>query len=46
VKWSHQLTDAEAGKFLPENFMKLDGRTVDPWLRKILDFRKTTALKN
>ena len=46
VKWSHQLTDVEAKKFLPGNFMKLDGKTVDPWLREILDFRKTTALKN
>jgi pectinesterase len=46
VKWSHQLTDVEAAKFLPENFMKLDGKTIDPWLKEILDFRKTTALKN
>jgi pectinesterase len=46
VKWSHQLTDEEAQKFLPENFMKLDGHTIDQWLREILDFRKTTALKN
>ena len=41
VKWSHQLTNEESQKFLPENFMKLDGKTVDEWLRKILDFRKT-----
>jgi pectinesterase len=46
VKWSHQLTDEDAQKFVPENFMKLDGRTIDPWLREILDFRKTTALKD
>jgi len=46
VKWSHQLTDVEAQKFLPENFMKLDGHTIDQWLREILDFRKTTAHKN
>jgi pectinesterase len=46
VKWSHQLTDEEAKKFLPENFMKLDGHTIDQWLREILDFRRTTALKN
>ena len=46
VKWSHQLTEEEAKKFLPENFMKLDGHTIDQWLREILDFRKTTALKN
>ncbi len=46
VKWSHQLTDEEAKKFLPENFMKLDGHTIDQWLREIIDFRKTTALKN
>lgn len=41
VKWSHQLTDQEAIKFLPENFMKLDGQTVDEWLQKILDFRRS-----
>jgi pectinesterase len=46
VKWSHQLTDAEAERFLAENFMKLDGHTIDQWLREILDFRKTAALKN
>jgi pectinesterase len=46
VKWSHQLTDEEAKKFLLENFMKIDGYTIDPWLRKILDFRKTVAIKN
>jgi pectinesterase len=46
VKWSHQLTDEDAKKFLPENFMKLDGKTVDPWLREIFDFRKTVALEN
>jgi pectinesterase len=43
VKWSHQLTDEESVKFLPENFMKLDGRTVDEWLQKILDFRKAAG---
>ena len=41
VKWSHQLTDKEAKKFLPKNFMKVDGKTTDKWLRKILDFRKS-----
>ena len=46
VKWSHQLTDVEAQRFLPGNFLKLDGHTIDQWLREILDFRKTTALKN
>ena len=45
VKWSHQLTEEEAQKFLPENFMKLDGKTIDQWLHEILDFRKT-ALRN
>jgi pectinesterase len=40
VKWSHQLTDKESVKFLPENFMKVDGKTTDEWLQKILDFRK------
>jgi pectinesterase len=40
VKWSHQLTDKEAKKFLPEKFMKIGGKTVDPWLKKILNFRK------
>jgi pectinesterase len=45
VKWSHQLTDDEAKKFLPQNFMKLNGKTVDGWLQEILDFRKI-ALKN
>jgi pectinesterase len=43
VKWSHQLTDEESVKFLPENFMKLDGKTVDEWLQKILDFRKSNV---
>jgi pectinesterase len=46
VKWSHQLTDIEAKKFLPENFMMVEGKTVDQWLQEILDFRKSTALKN
>jgi pectinesterase len=46
VKWSHQLTDDEAGKYLPENFMKLDAKTVDPWLKEIIDFRKTAGFKN
>jgi pectinesterase len=43
VKWSHQLTDEQAEKFLPQNFMKLDGKTVDKWLQTILDFRKSFA---
>jgi pectinesterase len=46
VKWSRQLTDADAQKFLPENFLKADRLTSDKWLQKILDFRKTVALKN
>jgi pectinesterase len=46
VKWSRQLTAIEAEEFLPENFMTLDGHTTDPWLQKILDFRKTACLKN
>jgi pectinesterase len=45
VKWSHQLADVEAQKFLPENFMKLDGKTTDKWLGEILNFRKTAAIK-
>jgi pectinesterase len=44
VKWSHQLTDDRAKKFMPENFMKLDGQTTDEWLAKILDFRKSVRL--
>lgn len=40
VQWSRQLTEDQAKKFMPENFMMLDGRTTDEWLRKILDFRK------
>jgi pectinesterase len=40
VKWSHQLTEEEARKFLLQNFMKLDGKTVDPWLQEIIEFRK------
>ena len=43
VKWSHQLTDEESVKFLPENFMKVDGKTTDEWLQKILDFRKAVC---
>ena len=43
VKWSHQLTDEESEKFLPENFMKVDGKTTDEWLQKILDFRKAVC---
>jgi len=43
VKWSHQLTDEQAEKFLPENFMKIDGKTTDKWLQTILDFRKSSA---
>jgi pectinesterase len=43
VKWSRQLTDEQAQAFVPENFMKLDGKTVDDWLRKILDFRKSSG---
>jgi pectinesterase len=43
VKWSHQLTKRESQKFLPENFMKIDGQTVDEWLQKILDFRKVVC---
>ena len=46
VKWSHQLTDVEAQKFLLENFMRVEGKTMDPWLQEILDFRKTIAIKN
>lgn len=46
VKWSHQLTDEEAKKFLPENFLKINGYTIDQWLREILDFRKTVTIKN
>jgi hypothetical protein len=41
VKWSHQLAEEEAGKFLPQDFMKLDGKTADKWLQEILEFRKT-----
>jgi pectinesterase len=41
VKWSHQLTDEDAKRFLPENFMKVDGVTTDRWLQEILNFRKT-----
>jgi pectin methylesterase-like acyl-CoA thioesterase len=43
AKWSHQLTEQQAEKFLPENFMKIDGQTIDPWLAKILEFRKTIS---
>ncbi|MBN2019534.1 MAG: hypothetical protein JW749_04845 [Sedimentisphaerales bacterium] len=46
VKWSNQLTEAEAQKYLPEKFMKAGANTIDPWLEKILDFRKTAILKN
>jgi pectinesterase len=46
VKWSHQLTDAESQKFLPESFMRVDGKTIDPWLQEILDFRKSTFFEN
>jgi len=44
VQWSHQLTDDQAKKFMPENFMKLDGQTTDEWLQKILDFRRSVRL--
>ncbi len=43
AKWSHQLTEQQAERFLPENFMKIDGQIVDPWLAKIIEFRKTIA---
>ena len=43
VKWSHQLTDQQAQKFLPENFMKVDGVTTDKWLQGILNFRKSLS---
>lgn len=46
AKWSHQLTDEQAVIFLPENFMKIDGKTIDPWLETILNFRKTLTAKN
>jgi pectinesterase len=46
VKWSHQLADEDAKQFVPENFLRLNGETVDPWLRQILDFRKAAVLKN
>jgi pectinesterase len=46
VKWSYQLTDEEAKKFLPENFMGVNGHSIDQWLREILDFRETAVLKN
>ncbi|MBN1788430.1 MAG: hypothetical protein JW806_08555 [Sedimentisphaerales bacterium] len=44
VKWSRQLTDEQAQLFVPEKFLKLDGKTVDDWLKKILDFRKTCCV--
>lgn len=53
VRWSRQLTDEQARKFLPENFLMIDGKTSDEWLTKILEFRKqmnptpgTIELKN
>jgi len=46
AKWSHQLTDEQAVNFLPENFMKVDGKTTDPWLQKIIDFRKASVCKS
>jgi pectinesterase len=46
VKWSHQLKDVDAKKFLPENFMKLDGKTMDKWLQEILDFRRAVPAGN
>jgi polygalacturonase len=45
AKWSYQLTELQAQRFLPENFMKTDGQTIDPWFTKILEFRKA-YLKN
>ncbi len=29
------------GNTFIKNFMKVDGKTTDKWLRKILDFRKS-----
>lgn len=46
VKWSHQLTDQQSEQFLPENFMKVDGETIDPWLQTILDSRKVSISKS
>jgi pectinesterase len=43
VKWSHQLTDGQSRKFLPENFMQVDGKAADGWLQKIIDFRKAVC---
>lgn len=43
VKWSHQLTDEQAIVYIPENFLRLNGQTIDNWLQKIIDFRKSSV---